>query len=61
MVSAGAAFGTCSGFIADGWQVCSTLVLVTAVLGVINPLLVQVVFDDALFPGGRFGTGHRSC
>ena len=28
-----------------------TLVLFTAILGIINPLLVQVVFDDALFPG----------
>jgi ATP-binding cassette subfamily B protein len=31
------------------------LVLVAAVLGVINPLLVQVVFDDALFPAGGSG------
>ena len=31
------------------------LVLVSAVLGVINPLLVQVVFDEALFPAGASG------
>ena len=29
------------------------LVLATAILGIINPLLVQVVFDDALFPAGE--------
>lgn len=26
------------------------LVLATSILGVVNPLLIQVVFDDALFP-----------
>jgi ATP-binding cassette subfamily B protein len=31
------------------------LVLVASVLGVINPLLTQVVFDDALFPAGGSG------
>jgi len=29
------------------------LVFVTAILGIVNPLLVRVVFDDALFPAGR--------
>lgn len=28
------------------------LVLSTSILSVVNPLLIQVVFDDALFPGG---------
>ncbi len=28
------------------------LILVTAGLGVVNPVLIQVVFDSALFPGG---------
>ncbi|MFA9564750.1 MAG: ABC transporter ATP-binding protein, partial [Acidimicrobiales bacterium] len=31
------------------------LVVVTAVLGVINPLLIQRVFDDGLFPEGASG------
>ena len=31
------------------------LVLVTAILGVINPLLIQRVFDDGLFPEGASG------
>ena len=26
------------------------LVLVVSILGIVNPLLIQVVFDDALFP-----------
>ena len=36
-------------------RVATVLILVffTAVLGIINPLLVRVVFDDALFPGGE--------
>ena len=36
-------------------QVATVLALVfaTAILGIINPLLVQVVFDDALFPAGE--------
>lgn len=28
------------------------LVLTTSILGVVNPLLIQVVFDEALFPEG---------
>jgi ATP-binding cassette subfamily B protein len=31
------------------------LVLGTSVLGVVNPLLIQVTFDDGLFPGGGRG------
>ncbi len=33
----------------------SLLVLVTAALGIVNPLLVQRVFDDGLFPGDGSG------
>ncbi|MGI9659679.1 MAG: ABC transporter ATP-binding protein, partial [Gaiellaceae bacterium] len=32
-----------------------TLVLGTSILGVVNPLLIQVVFDDGLFPADRSG------
>jgi len=35
------------------------LVLVTAALGVINPLLLQVVFDDGLFPSDQDGPNVR--
>ena len=31
------------------------LVLATSILGVINPLLIKIVFDDALFPGDSAG------
>ncbi|MGI9604762.1 MAG: ABC transporter ATP-binding protein [Acidimicrobiales bacterium] len=33
----------------------AALVLGTALLGVVNPLLIQVTFDDGLFPGGGQG------
>ncbi len=32
-----------------------TLVLGTAVLGIVNPLLIQITFDDGLFPDGDTG------
>ncbi|MEO1063244.1 MAG: ABC transporter ATP-binding protein [Actinomycetota bacterium] len=31
------------------------LVVLTSGIGIVNPLLIQVVFDDALFPGGGEG------
>ncbi len=35
------------------------LVLVTAILGIVNPLLLEVVFDDGLFPADREGPDVR--
>ncbi|MEM9712881.1 MAG: ABC transporter ATP-binding protein [Actinomycetota bacterium] len=32
------------------------LVFLTSAIGIVNPLLIQVVFDDALFPGDGEGT-----
>ena len=37
------------------------LVLVVSILGIVNPLLIQVVFDDALFPADGVVLANGQC